>query len=298
MDFNVGLYSEKINISTDAELSRYSYLRCGGRADILAFPKSADEVCELVREARRTDTPITVLGGTTNTLISDSGIRGLVISTAHLKGITMMGSLVIAAAGERMDNVINKSIEHNLRGLEKLGGMPGTVGGAIHGNAGANGLSAGDRCFYIDYIDRDGKPRRSPNYCDSFQYRKGPLTDEVIIVHAAFRLTPSLNTVSVRLEKEHYQRERIEKGHFIYPSLGCFFKNPEGESAGRIIDELGFKGRRVGGAKVSAFNANVLVNTGNATSLDFYRLSREIREEVREKRGIELEYEVRLMGEF
>ena len=137
-----------------------------------------------------------------------------------------------------------------------------------------------------------------PNYCDSFQYRRGPLTAEDIIVYVAFRLTPRLNTADARLEKERYQRERIEKGHFRYPSLGCFFKNPEGESAGRIIDELGFKGERVGGALVSDFNANVLVNTGGATSSDFYELSQKIWKKVKEERGIELEYEVRLIGEF
>ncbi len=298
MDFNVGLYSEKINISTDVPLSRYSFLKTGGNAEILAFPRSPEEVVILLREAGRTATPVTVIGGTTNTLISDSGIRGLVISTKNLKGITMKGSLVIAAAGESMDNVINKSIEHNLKGLERLGGLPGTVGGAIFGNSGANGLEAGDLCFYIDYISKDGMPRRMAHYCDSFSYRRGPLKSGDIILAAAFRLIPALNTVEAKLEKERFQRERIDKGAFLYPSIGCFFKNPDGESAGRIMDELGLKGMKVGDAMVSDYNANILINTGEATSRDFFDLSQKIREIVKKERGIDLEYEIKLMGEF
>ncbi|MCR5731847.1 MAG: UDP-N-acetylmuramate dehydrogenase [Sphaerochaetaceae bacterium] len=298
MEFNVGLYSEKINILTNERLSRYSYLHCGGEAEILAFPKNNEELALLVKEAKRTSTPITVLGGTTNTLISDKKIEGLVISTKNLKGITIMGSLLVAHAGEKLDNVIDKAIEHNLKGLEKLGGIPGTVGGAVFGNAGANGISAGDFCFYVDYLNKDGDIRRMPHYSDTFSYRKSLFTQDDVVIRAAFRLIPSLNTKESKLEKENYQKIRVETGQFKYPSLGCFFKNPEGESAGKILDELGAKGMRVGGAMVSEFNANVLINTGNATSQDFYELSQQLIDLVKEKKGIDLEYEIRLLGEF
>lgn len=298
MQFNVGLYSEKINILPDEPLSKHSFLRCGGKAELLAFPKSTEELVLVVKEAKRTHTPITVLGGTTNTLISDKGIEGLVISTKNLKGITVTENLVVAAAGETLDNVIDKTIEHNLEGLEKLGGIPGTVGGAIFGNAGANGISAGDFCFYIDYIDRDGEIQRMMHCSDIFSYRKSPFSKDDIIFNVAFRLTPSLNIKDTKLEKERYQKERIEKGQFRYPSLGCFFKNPGNISAGKLLDELGAKEMSVNGASVSPFNANVLIKKQNAISQDFYDLSKKLQSLVKEKKGIDLEYEVNLLGDF
>ncbi len=292
MSVNVRLIDEKINIHEMADLSQYTTVKTGGKAEYLVFPKNIIEIQTICRIAREEKQPLHIVGALSNTLVSDGLIKGITISTMLLKGITIKGDLITAYAGERLDNVINRAIEHNLIGLERLGGIPGTVGGAVKGNAGANGMAISDVFFHADCIAPDGTLFRTPKYNDTFSYRKSSFEEGTIIVTASFRLNPSRNTAEARLLKEHYRSERVKKGQYEYPNLGCFFKNPETISAGKLIDECGLKGKRVNDAMVSNRHAAFIVNTGKATSSDIRTLAEEVRREVKEKRGILLEYEI------
>lgn len=282
----------------NVDLSALTSTRTGGCCDFFHAPMTIEALLEDLERARSLSIPVTVLGCMSNVLVSDRGIAGLVISTRAVKGIEIKGDLVIAACGERLDAVINKALDHNLAGLEELGGIPGTVGGATWGNAGANGLEVGDRFFYSDYITASGKLRRMPSYCDAFSYRSSPFEEGDTILCTAFRLQPLGATAQARVRKEAFKAKRIERGQFKYPCAGCFFRNPPGMSAGALIDEAGLKGLEHGGAMVSPYHGAFIVNASNATSRDMYELAEIVRAAVEKRYGITLEYEVRLLGDF
>ena len=185
------LTEQGLDIVPDMDLSTLSSLGTGGKAECLATPHHIGQLVALLDTAREHGIPVTVIGSLTNTLVSDEGIEGIVISTKGIRGIVIKGDLLTAYAGERLDEVINKAIGHNLSGLEELGGIPGTVGGATFGNAGANGTEISTHFFYSDYITKDGRIRRMPAYSDAFSYRHSPFTDDDIILSTAFRLIPS-----------------------------------------------------------------------------------------------------------
>ena len=298
MDLKVRLKEEKINILTEFDLGGASTLKCGGKVRYIAYPTSAEEASILIKTARECNYKSYITGSLSNILVQDGLLDYLVISTQNLKGIVIKGDLVTAYAGEKLDQVINRAIEHNLIGLEKLGGIPGTIGGAVVGNAGANGVQTSDNFFYADYLDKNGNIARMPAYSDSFGYRSSPFTNEMFVVSASFRLKPSRYSAEARKQKEEYIRKRKEMGQYRYPSLGCFFKNPEGESAGALIDRCGLKGLHVNDATVSNDHAAFLINRGKATANDIYTLSKLVKAKVKEETGIELEYEVKFLGDF
>lgn len=292
------LISSGIRIEKDFEMSKITSFRTGGYADYIAFPEHINQLAAILALCNDKGIPVTVAGGLTNCLVSDDGIRGLVLCTRHIKGLVMKGGLFIAYAGESLENVINKSIEHHLTGLEELGGIPGTTGGATWGNAGANGVSISTFFFYADYITPDGKLKRMPSYCDAFSYRKSPFQKGDIILSTAFRLKADRNTAEAREKKEYYKRERKRKGQYDALSAGCFFRNPPAVSAGSLIEQAGLKGFSHGGAMVSDRHANFIINTGNATSKDIYELSELVANAVEKKFSITLEREVTLLGKF
>ncbi len=283
---------------TDKPLGPVSGMRTGGKAEFFCAPASVRQLRAVLEMARRHGVRTHVIGSLTNTLVSDEGVEGIVISTAKIRGLLIKGDLFTAYAGEKLDTVINKSVEHKLTGLERLGGIPGTVGGAVVGNAGANGLSISEHVLYMDIMTKDAKVHRLPHYAGAFGYRSSPIGDDELLLSVAFRLGPTLNTVQARQEKERYKAERVRMGQFRNPSLGCFFKNPGGTSAGKLIDEAGLKGISIGGAATADFHAGFIINKGNATSKDVMDLSRLIQDRVHAKTGIMLEREVRLLGDF
>ncbi len=287
-----------IRIEDDFEMGKLTSLRTGGCADYIAFPENAGQIADILSLCHDSGIPVTVTGGLTNCLVSDEGIRGMVICTRHIKGLVMKGGLFIAYAGESLENVINKSIEHNLTGLEELGGIPGTAGGATWGNAGANGVSISTFFFYADYMTADGKLKRMPSFCDAFSYRKSPFSKGDVILSTAFRLKADRNSAVAREKKEYYKEERRRKGQYDALSAGCFFRNPPALSAGSLIEQAGMKGFEHGGAMVSTRHANFIINKGNASSRDIFELSELVQNAVEKKFGITLEREVSLLGKF
>lgn len=300
MELNVRFREEKINSRLNYPLNKMTSLGIGGPADYYVEPKNISEIETIVNLANEYKLPYVVLGNGTNVLISDKGYKGIVINMKNFLGITIKGDLVSALVGENLDRLINRAIEHNLKGLEELGGIPGTVGGAVKGNAGSNGKAISDYFFYADYIAQDGKIRRMSNYGDNFSYRQSPFSDTDILLNCSFRLAPCKDTAKAMQKKETFKTERKLKGQYAFPSAGCFFKNPEsGVSAGKLIDDAGLKGFKMGNAIVSPYHASFLINpTKKASAKEIYDLSLYIIDKVKERFGITLEREVRLIGEF
>ncbi len=294
--------AQKISLLRDEPLKPYTSFKVGGPADLLALPKTAEELTALLGYAAQQNIPVTLLGGGTNVLVSDKGIRGLVIITRELKsGIRIEASspketLVAAAAGERLSSVCRFALDHSLSGLEFAAGIPGTLGGALAMNA---GTKAGDmsgiirdikivdpRTLTLEIVERKNL---------EFSYRCLELPG--IIVAATLALKPA-----DRLEVERTVQENLSFKKSTQPisvaSAGCFFKNPaQGMPAGELIEKSGLKGISINGARVSDLHANYIINTGNAACDDILRLKQHIQDTVFNAFKIKLETEVRIEGE-
>ncbi len=305
MPTNVRNHVEKINLDhlliENLELATHSSIKCGGSAELAAYPTNFEELRILLAYAREQGIPLTVLGSATNTLISDKGIEGLVILTNHLARRHVQGEMFCVRCGCPLDKAISQAIEDGLEGLEMLGGIPGTIGGAIYGNSGANGVQIGDLLYYVDYMTLDGKLHRMQTHLDEFSYRHSPFSgrSDLIIYEAGFRLKPTTQTSEARKRKDAVKKLRKQKGLYDYPSLGSVFKNPQGEKAAKLIDSCGLKGHTVGGASVSLTHANIIVNReGNATSEDVRALIEYIRTTVQKETSITLLEEIHYVGRW
>ncbi len=296
--------NEKINteerIIPGAPLKQLCTFRTGGEADYLARPRNLEEMRALLGWARERSLPVTILGGGSNVLISDRGVEGLVISTVALSSTHVRGLLSVSQCGISLDRLINFTIEHNLSGLEPFGGIPGTIGGAVRGNAGLLDYSIAEVLEWVDYLDLEGNLFRYYPQKTFNEYRRSFFSGSPFILYEiALRLSSHRNTSEARQRKEASRRDRLQQGQYDLPCAGCMFKNPEGVSAGKLIDDLQLKNTRLGGAMVSNSHANYIVNVARDTkSEDIWRLSEQIREQVAQRYSIELEREVILIGRW
>lgn len=295
---------EKINIKdlivAQQPLAALCTYKTGGNADFLASPTNLEHLQALLAFSRQNQLPITILGGGSNVLISDEGVPGLVILTHKLCSYHVRGTLFCAQSGLSLETAINASIENSLSGLETLGGLPGTLGGAVWGNASTHGLQLSQLIEWVDYLTPDGEIARIHRDDDRFAYKRSPfMGTKNIIYEVALRLIPNKNTSEARLHKEQSRKERMDSGQFDHPSAGCVFKNPRGKPAGMLIDEAGIKELSVGGASISSRHGNFIINTdGAATSKDILKLAELARKAVFDRFGIELEREIVLIGRW
>lgn len=269
-----------------------SSLGVGGTARWWVEPSSVEELAEQIAKLRHSETPVFILGGGTNTLFQSGEYPGAVISTRQLDSFevdTELGELQ-CEAGLPLTRAIRLSIQSGLRGLERFTGIPGTVGGAIYGNAGGAGVAIGTRVRAIEVIQSDG----SLNWIDGSQvpwaYRDSGLGSAIVARVRFFLDSSSRNEVRSRA------REMMDKKRSSQPlsakSAGCMFRNPEGDSAGRLIEAAGLKGYRCGDAMVSEQHANFIVNVGSATADQVESLIAQVRDRVREQFEVELMREV------
>lgn len=307
MDNNVSYQDKKIKfedvIQKDMQLSKYTTFKTGGNAEYLATPGRFSELLTALEFADKNDLPITIIGGGSNILVSDKGIKGLVLRTQHLSRFSTRGNMFSCRAGMSLDKAINITLDDGMMGLEGLSGIQGSIGGAIAGNSGAKGNFISDNLLYVDYVTYDGKTHRMSSQVMDFGYRYSPFMDmrECIIFEAGFLLTNSTTSFKKCKEKQlNLKAERKDKGYFEYPSAGSIFKNPDNSelTAGQMIDQCNLKGTRVGDAMISENHANLIVNSENATSSDIYALTNKCKETVQNKFGINLEYEIKLLGDF
>jgi UDP-N-acetylmuramate dehydrogenase len=281
----------------DEPLKRYTAWKIGGPADALLEPRGADELIEAVQRAREHGVPVTVLGGGTNVLVRDGGVRGLTIRLAKsLTGVRIEDRSVTAEAGILYPALANATAGRGLAGLEFATGIPGTVGGAVYMNAGAYGGETRDVLDWAD-VFRDGKVVRMRNADLEFSYRRSVLHDhpDWVVLRAGYTLEPG-DPAELKARIKEFRAQRMN-GSPNRPSCGSTFKRPPGDFPGRVIEEAGLKGTRVGQIEVSPVHANYLVNLGGGTAKDALELIGLVKEKVRERLGIELEPEVRVVGE-
>ncbi|MDQ4064336.1 MAG: UDP-N-acetylmuramate dehydrogenase [Actinomycetota bacterium] len=280
-------------------MRRYTAWKIGGPADALLEPSSASELIQAVKTAREHGIPVTILGGGTNVLILDGGIRGLTIRLAKaLTDVTITGTSVVADAGVLYPVLANTTAGKGLEGLEFATGIPGTVGGAVYMNAGAYGSETREVLVWADvYKPESGEVERLPNASLGLSYRRSALHDRPgwTVLRAAYALVPG-DADELKARIKEFRAQRMT-GSPNRPSCGSTFKRPEGDYPGRVIEAAGLKGTRVGQIEVSPIHANYFVNHGGGTARDVLKLIEYSRETVRDKLGIKLELEVRILGE-
>jgi UDP-N-acetylenolpyruvoylglucosamine reductase len=284
-------------IRSSEQLGRRTTLRVGGPADFYVEPATEHDLAQVLRFCLRRELPYFVIGRGSNLLVKDTGFRGLVICLIQpaFSGVRIEDSLLTCGAGAKLKNVAQEAKRHNLAGLEFLEGIPGSVGGALRMNAGAMGSAIFERVDSVRLMDSAGEVHNSRPEDMGVGYRRCLLLKTHIALSAVLRGEPGERAKISRLMEEYSRRRWSSQP--AAPSAGCMFKNPPGIPAGRLIDEVGLKGPRVGGASVSNEHANFLVNDGSATAQNVLDLIELIRSRVRRERGIELECEVEVVGD-
>lgn len=284
-------------IKVSEAMSRHTTWRIGGPADLFFTPVDWMDLEIALKFASLEKLPVTIIGGGSNLLVRDEGIRGLVIHTGGgLKKIKINGEEVIAEAGVKLPFLANRVAASGLSGLEFATGIPGTVGGAVIMNAGAHGSSMGDVVTSVVAMDLQGRLLYFNNEDLEFTYRFSKLKNlDVIVIEIHFKLRRG-DVLEIKAQMEKKLEFRKDKQPWEYPNAGSVFKNPPGDSAGRIIDSIGAKGWQVGKAKVSDKHANFIVNLGGASSADVLALIDKIQKEVYKKYKLFLEPEILIMG--
>lgn len=280
-----------IRLASPNLLRPYTTLGVGGPADHLIEPETVEGVAAVVRTAREEQAPLRVLGKGSNLVVGSDGVDGYVLRTNRLEHLRVgTDGLVTVGAGLSTARLLSAARKRGLGGLECLVGYPATVGGAVRMNAGGRWGEFGDAVESVLVVDHDGElSERTASEC-GFAYRTSRLAG-LVIVEARLRLTPC-DPEAYRLRIAEIHRDKSAAQPLSELSAGCVFKNPPGESAGRLVDRAGLLGTRVGGAAVSTVHGNFLVNGGDAEGDDVLRLIDLVREEVARQAGIELELEV------
>lgn len=278
-------------------LSHYTFTRTGGPAEWLVLPKTIEEVCEVVRWTRRTDTPLTVLGNASNVIVRDGGITGVVLLLQELNQVTVSQNRITAQAGAKLIAVSALARDHQLTGLEFACGIPGSIGGAVFMNAGAYGGEVKDVIESVLVVTADGEQQEVPHAALDFSYRHSAIQENgAIVVATTFRLQEG-DSVAITEQMTHLTYLRESKQPLEYPSCGSVFKRPEGYFAGKLIQDAGLQGMRCGGVEVSQKHAGFMVNIDNGTATDYVQLIALVQERVRQQFGVSLETEVRIIGE-
>ncbi len=284
-------------IKFDEPMKNHTTFRVGGMADMLAEPRSEKELCELLCSAKAENIPVTIIGNGSNLLVTDKGIRGLVIKIAkEFSAITIDGDTIICQSGALLSKISSTAYENSLTGLEFASGIPGTVGGAVYMNAGAYGGEIKDVLLSCEYI-KDGELRKITAEEAKLSYRHSVFSENGGIITKVTLKLKKGNKDEILAKMQDFKNRRVTKQPLEFASAGSTFKRPEGHFAGALIEGAGLKGLSVGGAEVSEKHAGFIINKGGATASDILELIRLVQEKVYETSGVMLEPEVKILGE-
>ncbi len=281
-------------------MMKHTSLRIGGPADLFVIPQNLPSLKNILIIVNRKKIPFFVLGGGTNILVKDGGIEGVAISLISFRKIEIlseheMNVRIYVETGAPLQRLVQYSKEDGYSGIEGLAGIPGSVGGAISGNAGAFGYEMKDVLISISTMDTEGniKTRGVDNI--DFGYRRSNISSTDLLLSAEILLKKdSKEHVSARIED--FLKRKWESQPFSETSAGCVFKNPPGLFAGKLIDEAGCKGMKIGDVEVSSTHANFFINKGRANASDFIRLMDNVTQRVKERFRVVLEPEIRIVG--
>jgi UDP-N-acetylmuramate dehydrogenase len=283
-------------VLADAPLAPYTSFRIGGPVALLAVPADRDDLKTALAFAEAEGLPVYVLGGGSNTLVRDGGFRGMAVHLSAFQALERRGDCVVAGAGVRVSRLLAFCCRHGLAGLEILSGVPGTAGGAVWGNAGAWGGATADVLASVELVTAAGEERALPRRDIPFRYRASGLPAGSVVLRAAFALSPD-DPKEIRRRISGYLVRRNASQPVEFRSAGSIFKNPPGEFAGRLVERIGLKGTRVGNAMISAKHGNYIVNLGGARAADVLALVALVQTRVRDATGVELELEIKVIGE-
>jgi UDP-N-acetylmuramate dehydrogenase len=290
----------------DEPMSGHTSFKAGGPADLWLRPRGRlfPRFAELLfRRAAEEGLPVFILGGGAHVLVSDRGIRGIVLDTGGWTGVREEGGALYVKSGTSVKEMTEFSAGRNLSGLEFLAGMPGTLGGAVWMNARCYGKSLSDILIETEILDLgegEGGIRRLGRGGGDFAYKKSPFQNRRTLILGAVLAATAGDGRKIREEMEEHLRDRECKGHYRYPSAGSVFKNNRsfGKPSGQIIDELGLKGLRLGNAQVAPWHGNIIINLGGARAADIRSLTELVAAKVKAGKGIELEREILFAGDW
>ncbi|NNG08119.1 MAG: UDP-N-acetylmuramate dehydrogenase [Desulfobacteraceae bacterium] len=288
------------NIQFDRAMSEYTTFRIGGKADAICFVQGLGELQQVFSYLNKEKIPYLLVGKGSNLLVRDGGFKGAVIimrgQLATIKQHEKNDRMVMAGGGLTLRDLVRFCSQRGLGGLEFLSGIPGTVGGAVTMNAGAFGRAMGDVVQQVDLVTPEGE-FTSKNRSDlTFSYRESSIQEGSLVVRASLQCSQETSEIVSGRVAEYLTRRKLAQP-LDYPSAGSVFRNPSNDHAGRLIEQAGLKGKKIGGAMISPKHANYIVNTGGAQAEDILRLMEMAKEKVREATGVELEPEIKVVGD-
>lgn len=279
-------------------MSEHTTFRTGGIASYAAFPKSIEELRLLLEKLNEYEKNYIVLGNCSNVLVSDKGIKDMVIFLGELKGVNVSENKIESLSGNMMSEVAKIAMRNSLTGMEFLSGIPGCIGGGVYMNAGAYSGEIKDIIESVKCMDKFGNIKVYDKTEAQFSYRKSIFSEnDDIIIGATFILRKG-NEDEIRNKMNELNKSRREKQPLNYPNAGSTFKRPVDNFAGKLIEDAGLKGYSIGGAMVSEKHCGFLINYDNASSSDIYALIKYVQKVVNDKFGVLLEPEIKLIGEF
>ncbi|MEN8904408.1 MAG: UDP-N-acetylmuramate dehydrogenase [Clostridiales bacterium] len=288
----------KENILMNEPMKKHTSFKIGGPVDIMLFPKEARHVSEIINICNKEDIPFMTMGNGTNLVVSDKGIRGVVIKLfKNIANYEVNENEISASSGILLSTLSKIAYRNSLSGLEFASGIPGTLGGAVAMNAGAYGGEMKNVVVETQYVKRNGEIKEVSGDEHEFGYRTSIIQKEkAIVVSTKIRLN-SKNKENIKEVMDKLDFKRKDKQPLEMPSAGSVFKRPEGYFAGKLIQDSGLRGYKIGGAQVSEKHCGFIVNTGLATAKDVMELIEYIQKTVKSKFNVNLETEVRLIGE-
>lgn len=279
-------------------MSRHTTFRTGGPADLLVQPE-AEQIAPILEVCRNEEIPWTVIGNGSNLLVGDGGIRGVVLEIGkQMSDVVIEGTVITAGAGAMLSSIASRAAAADLTGMEFASGIPGSLGGAVVMNAGAYGGEMKDILQKVIVLTPDGTVQTLSVEELELSYRHSIIPEKgYLVISAVLKLQPG-SADEIQSIMDDLKEKRVSKQPLEYPSAGSTFKRPEGYFAGKLIQDAGLRGFRVGGAQVSEKHCGFIINRDQATSTDICQLMQQVSEIVYEKFGVRLEPEVKKIGEF
>lgn len=284
-------------IKGDEKLDAYTYTKTGGPADALVFPVAKDEVQEIVKWTYDHKVPLTILGNSSNVIIRDGGIRGVVMILTEMNGMKLEKNRLIVQSGAKLIDASKRALYEELTGLEFACGIPGSVGGAVYMNAGAYGGEVNAVIETVEVVTQKGERKIYQNEELEFSYRHSKVQETGDIVLETVFVLEKGKKEKISAKMEELTELRTAKQPLEYPSCGSVFKRPTGYFTGKLIQEAGLQGKMLGGAQISMKHAGFIVNVNRATATDYINLIAHIQEIIFDVYEVTLETEVRIIGE-
>lgn len=283
-------------IKYDEPMANYSYTKTGGPVDALIFPKSVADIKAIIRYANREHIPLIALGNSSNIIIRDQGIAGIVLMLTDMTAMEIDGNNLIAEAGAKIIDASRLAGDASLTGLEFACGIPGSIGGAIYMNAGAYGGEVSEVVKEVEVVTLAGRYETYTSDELAFAYRHSELQESGdIVVRVTFELAPG-DATAIREKMDELTFLRESKQPLELPSCGSVFKRPEGYFTGKLIQDADLQGFTIGGAQVSRKHAGFIVNIGGATATDYIGVIHHVQQVILANNGVSLETEVRIIG--